>query len=702
MALSILLCFALALELPVMAEAAGPDAPKEFSSSLSFGGESPEEQIAEYVIALDSSASMRDTVAARNAAAAALIQNLPYEKTRAAAFFFSNTCENPLGILPMDQDEARQSLAASVERNTGVGGGTDLGLMMRTAIGLFSDKGTDPSVRHILFVITDGQSDGENGLAESRDQEFFTLCQDYQDTVRTHVVYVSDGAPPDSLCEGLRTEPITLEDSNPDTLAACAERLVSQNAGELAKVLSISDIDLLETALLLLCFSTGDGVSCHVVDQDTIVSFEIPPCAQTLTIALGGDVSVRETLGDLKLEGGQEDLLAGAEIGADSSVAVIHSDRGLPPGRYSMAVKTDTPLSIVLSYQYSFQIQYGLSGLDCPQAPPAGTQAALQMRLLAPDGTPLDSDGSLELSMNIYRRLGDGTFVWHASVEDGGMFSAADLGEAEQLRFCPVVSYSGKRIELEQGWDVQLSEAILEPGPVQSPEPSPSAGLNPVPDPPPDSPKAVKSFVLAAASGLFTAVAVLSAAAVLYVWLQRRVRKDGKGWLDGGATESKIVLTDDPIRAGIRWQAEGLKNGNKVYLLGGVGLTDDSGRPRSGCDLSGLRVWGVDGLISLTPKENPLGFCRWRYSPQKKCTELILHQDPEIKEGGGAKITFTGSLLTEECGSPSGGVYRFFGVDQAHRYGEVTVNTGEWTVCFQLEHYIDWEPFIFEGGSADA
>lgn len=686
LALSILACSALLLSQPTMAGAAAAAFPQEFSPSLSFGGESLENQATEYIIALDSSGSMDDSIAARNAAASALIQSLPGGNTSATAFFFSNTCETPLGILPMDEDEARQNLATTVEKSTSTGGGTDLGLMMRTAVGLFGGEGADPSVRHILFVITDGQSDGENGLAEIRDQEFFSLCQAYRDTVCTYVIYISDDVLPDSLCRGLRTEPITLEDNNPDTLAACAERLASQEPGELAKVLSISNFDLLETALLL-CLSTGDDVFCRVVDQDAVIDFEIPPfCIQTLTIALSGGVSVREALSGLKQEGSETDLLDIAEIGAAPSIAAIHSEGGLPPGRYTMSVKTDTPLSIVVSYQCNFQIQYGLDGLDQPLSPPAGTQTTLHMRLLDPNGMPLESFGSLELSMNIYRKLENGTSEWYALVKNGGTFSAAGLEEAEQLQFYPVVSYSGKQVELDKSWDIQLSEAGLDPVPGLSQEPIPSQN----PNPGPSSKLPGTAFIFFAIAGLLIAVS-----AILYAHhrVLREKQQNGARWehrLASDEAEREIAITDNLLQAGIRWQLVDSKK--EMCLLGGVGLTDADGNPRGGCDLGKMKMWCLDGPKSLKLEENPLKFCRWRYSPRRKCTELIL-QLPDIE------ITSTGDLLTWQCEGeePSSGTYRFFGVDRTHRYGTVSFVWEQWAVSFQLEYYMDGEPFIYEG-----
>ena len=669
-----LLC--LCLPGPAAIGSAAADNPSEYSPALSFVHDPPlEERDTEYVLALDNSGSMLGSVGERNAAAAALIRSLPYEKTRATAFFFSDTCEVPLDIRPMSQEEFRQELATTVEQNTTAMGGTDLGLMMRTAVNLFSGEGRNQSVKHVLYVVTDGQSDGRDGLAQARDQEFFSMCEAYRETVDIYVIYVSDSAPPGSLCTGLNTQPITLEDSSSETLDACTSQLATWNGTEYAKVLSISDIDLLETALMLLRFSNGDTVFHRKADQDTIISFEIPPlCVQELTIALSGGASVKETLGELKRETDEADLLRMASMGEDPSTATIYREHGLAPGTYTLAVKTDAPVSVIFSYQYGFQIRFGLAGLDEPLAPPAGTEAVLQMQMLAPDGTPVEEANAPELSMNIYRRLADGTSELYASVKNGGTFSAAALDEEDCLMFYPVVSYSGVESELDSFWEVCPSEKL------------------PVIDAPSYS----------AAWPVFAAiVAALILAGCIYLYLCQKLRQwnQARSQKKNRQSEDDVVkeapqFTGDFIRAGIRWQITTQKNGKPIYLLGGLGLTDGKGKPRGGRDLSKEKMWRQTGSGVLKDWLNPLDFCLWSYSQERKCTELILREDD------GTKITYS-DVLHHEYTAPCG-KYRFFGVNETARYGTVTLEIKklELKASFQLEYYREKEPLYCQGGEA--
>lgn len=663
------------LSAPAAPSPDGASAPAgtQYAQPLSMVHDPSDGRITEYVLAFDNSGSMSDSLEKRNAAMNAIIRGLPHDRTHVTAFPFSGNSQGGLqDILPMSEEKFRKIIESVVEESGDAKGGTNLGLMMEMAIGRFSDQSLDNSKRHILYVITDGWSDGDTEeIAKARDQKFFSMCEEYREKVDVYVIFVSeDGEVLQNLCMGLNTQPVGLSDSSTSTLLSSKNQLIEWEDGddgrrkEYAKVLSIPDLEMLETALLLLQYANTDvdSVFFRTAEEDTVVSFPIPPlCTQKLTIALSGGASAKETLSDLEWENGKTDLLQDAVVGDDPSVVTIYDADGLQPGLYTMKIKTDTKLSAVFSYQNNYMVRYALENLDNPVLPPAGSEAALQMQLLRPDGTPLAEDAAVALSMRVERLEGDDTADTYCELNDQEQLSFASLGVGDRLRFYPVVICSGVGEKIDDFWDVQLSEP---PAPEEPPEQDPSDEWH--------------DGILPIMWKIFAALAAVAALLWLCTWIKYRCNKAEKRRSAEEQREKELRLTDDFTCAGICWRLSGPGG---LSCIGSYGLADDNGHFRSGCDLSEVLVWTLK-KSTLVRRRNPLKFCLWRYSPERRRTELVLRRDGQTtvrdKEN---------NLLRYQLTEPSGSTLVCFGVDAEHRSGTVEIKTPVLQGEFKLEYY---------------
>ncbi len=676
-----------------------PPVDTQYAQPLSFVHDSSDRQMTEYVLAYDNSGSMSDSLEKRNVAIQAIIRSLPYEGSHATAFPFSNESSETLqDILPMSEDELRETIEGVVQGSGDAKGGTDLGLMMDLAIGRFSDLGQDSSMRHVLFIITDGWSDGADGIAKARDEKFFSMCKDNREKVDIYVIYVSENRTIlQNLATELHTQPIELADNNADTLNVNRNRLVEWEVGsngtrkEYAKILSIPDLDLLETALLLLQYANtdADSVFYRTAEKDAIVSFRIPAlCTQELTIALSDGASVQETLCDLKWEGNNAlDLLKTAVTGDNPSVVTIRKEDGLPAGLYTMKIKTETKLSVVFSYQNNFKVQFGLENIDNPMMPPAGIETALQMRLLRPDDTPMQEEDSVVLSMRVEYLEEDEPAKPCCELNNREKITFKSLKEGAQLRFHPEIICSGIREKLDGFWDVQPSEP---------PESKPQNFLckfahwcqnsthlhnilSGLPEPDPFIDILDRSIpMLRLLLGVLTAV-------VFFMWFYT-----WKSFIDTKIAErqhreeqwqKEIQLTDDFVGAGICWKITEEGWIRKKSYVGSLGPKDDNGRFRQGCDLSKTFVCCMENS-KLVKRRNPLKFCRWRYSPERHRTELVLMVDNQTI------IKYEeNNLLYYEISKPSGSKLKCFGVDEEHPSGIVEIKTRTLEGKFHLKNY---------------
>ena len=662
-----IVCLVLSLGCP--AASAASDLPVEFSSELSFVSDAPTEHPAEYLIALDSSGSMRESIEARNAAAASLLQSLPYENTRAGVLFFSDTCESPLELLPMNQAASRQQLTTAVEENTIAQGGTDLSAMIRKAVDVFSNTALDPAVQHVLFVVTDGQNDGSDGLAEKREQEFFSLCQQYKDTIKIYIVYISPDEIPESLCDGLHTQPITPEDAGSGRLEGYAGQLDTWGEEESAKILSIPDFSQLEASLLLLRFTGADAVFSWEVEQETVVSFLVPPlCTQELTISLSGGVSAQAALSELQLDGSGVDFLRDAQSGSDPSTVTVYNEQGFPPGLYTVRVKSDEPVTAIISYKCSYKIRFGWRGRSTPLSLPVDSEPELYMQLLTPDGVPADAPGA-DISMRIELQDENGVYQPYASLKNFDTFDTSGLTEQQSLRFYPVVSYPGVGAGPDVYWDVQMTETLAEPPPAEAVTPGGSTKGRVIP-----------VLIILGMLSLVAGYAVLR-----WIKQKKETQPDEQNKVRTIRAQ-ELHPNNEFIRATISWQ---IREGEKACTLG-LGLRDENGNLHTGCDLKQMPRPGYVKPESWI--EPPLDICVWQYSPEYKYTELIL------KGRSGAEITAEGELhlyppLKVENSEDE---IRLFGVSAEKRYGTVTVKSGERSVVFHMEYCRDGLPFYHD------
>lgn len=660
---------------PAVPSPDGASAPTgtQYAQPLSMVHDPSDGRITEYVLAFDNSGSMSDSLEKRNAAMNAIIRGLPRDRTHVTAFPFSGKSQGGLqDILPMSEEKFRKIIESVVEKSGDAKGGTNLGLMMEMAIGRFSDQSLDNSKRHILYVITDGWSDGDTEeIAKARDQKFFSMCEEYREKVDVYVILVSeDGEVLQNLCTGLNTQQVELSDSSTNTLLSSKNQLIEWEDGddgrrkEYAKVLSIPDLDMLETALLLLQYANTDmdSVFFRTAEENTVVSFPIPAlCTQKLTIALSGGASVKETLSDLKWENGKTDLLQDAVIGDDPSVVTIYDADGLQPGLYTMKIKTDTKLSAVFSYQNNYMVRYALKNLDNPVLPPAGSEAVLQMQLLRPDGTPLAENAAVALSMRVECLEGANPADTYCELNNQEQLSFANLGVGDRLRFYPVVICSGVREKIDSFWDVQLSEP---PAPEEPPEQDPSNEWH-------DS-------ILPRMWKLSAALAAVVALLWLYTAIKYGCNKAEKRRSAEEQRQKELRLTDDFTCAGICWRLSG---SGGLSCIGSFGLTDDNGHFHSGCDLSEVLVWTLK-KSTLVRRRNPLKFCLWRYSPDRRCTELVLRTDRRT-----AVVDKEDNLLHHQIAESSRSTLVCFGVDAEHRSGTVEIKTPVLQGEFRLEYY---------------
>lgn len=417
-----------------------PQSAEHYSTAVSSLKHDQRGRQSEYVIALDQSGSMKGSEAERNAAAIALINSLP-EESWATVFFFTDQIEDETpNMLSMADSSQREQLIETVKQHETAVGSTDLGGMMETALSLFSDRDKGSSRRQTVFVITDGMSYGANGLAESRNEEFFRLCQENRDKVETYVVYISENDLPESLSKGLRTQPIGLDSQDGDTVDECRSRLTVWEEGEAAKILSIPNTAYLETALMNLRFAEADAIYNRNARQDTTISFPVYPLhAQEITIALSAGASVLDTIQSIKVNGGKN-LLETAMINEDLSTLTLSSETGLKEGLCTVDVSTQSPVSFVIACQYGYQIQYGFAGADTPQKPPVNVPLTFYMRLTGPDGSPLEASDSVMLYALMRQGGPDGD--WQEKViRNGEEIQLTQLQEDGVLELLPAISY---------------------------------------------------------------------------------------------------------------------------------------------------------------------------------------------------------------------------------------------------------------------
>lgn len=678
---------------PSPVPAIGPTGPDDdgvpqYAEPISFIHDPSDRQDNEYVIAIDNSGSMIDSVDKRDAAANALIQGMPYDnRLRCTVFYFSDKDDDILqDILPMHKSDFREIISEALQENDGVEGGTDLGLMMQMAINRFSDQGIDPLTRHVLYIISDGWSDGEN--REDRDAKFFSLCERYRETINTYVIYVSeDNKVLQKLSDGLHTEPVELKNSSENDLDTYRNRLIKWdnsddgNGKESAKILAIPDVNLLETALLLLQYANMDMDSTfyRIAEKDRTVSFRLPPfCTQELTIALSGGASVKDSLHELNWSGdfNNTDLLDTATVGDNPSVVTVYNEHGLPSGLYTMDILTDTKISAVFAYQNNYKIRYCLENSDDPQLPAAGSETVLQMQMLAPDGTPLPEADTPALSLRVERLGKDDAFHPYCSVNNQEKISFSGLKEGDWLRFYPVLTYKGTPNELDGFWDVHLSER---------PEPViPDADETPDPS---DSTTDLKRPACIAVIVVTLCILLYN----LFAWVKRRRMEDKRRKEE---VKKETRLTDDFICAGISWSIIKKTGFKDFHCMGGIGLRDEDGQLRKGCDLTKVMVCCLKDS-SVVPQKSPLEYCLWRYTPERHCTELILKED--------SKTTITirdkeNGPLCYEIQESRNSRLLFFGVNEQYPSGTVEFERHPLKVKFQLQYYKNDVPFYFKKG----
>lgn len=425
--------------------------PQIYAEPLSLG-ETISDQITKYVIALDNSTSMEDVVKERNAAARALIHSLPYEKdVLATMFFFTTKTRAPLDLLPMDQLAERQKLLDLLDDEMQAQGGTNLAEMMETALKKF---GNGQNERQVLFVVTDGSNDGTLEEIMAKDEKFFALCDQSQGKVDIYIVYVSEEDVPEKLENGLHTKTITLEEDSEDTIS----QLTVWEEEEMAKILSIPNINDLETALMNLRFSDSDAVFNRRVEENGTVSFPVfPLCAKEITISVSGGGFARDTILSVKA-GGKEDLLGRDGVEFTNSRVTLRSQKGLPAGLYTVEVSAKQPFSMVIACKYDYQFRYGFSETENVKDPPAGLDATIYMLLVDSNGNELLTNDSVTLSMNVYDSNASGECGLLREIPNRGTIPGDLLRAGASLELRPVVTYGGIKVEGEQGWTVRPTD----------------------------------------------------------------------------------------------------------------------------------------------------------------------------------------------------------------------------------------------------
>lgn len=616
-----------------------------YSDGLPSRATDPGGQITEYVIALDQSFSMDDVLEKRNKAAVALLNSLP-DNSRVAALAFNTEGKVLDYMLPMSQTGRREQVADHILATGRAGGGTDLGKMMENVIELF-DGMRDSSVSRSVFVVTDGASDGNtDSLREARDQKFFDLCEEYRDRVHIYVVFVSNHALPENLAESLHTEPITLEDST-SPMNECRSSLTVWKDGESAKILSIPDIDQLETALLNFRCADADAIYNRSANRDTTtISFPVEQlCVQDVTVMLSGGNAVRDVVRSLQAENGGENLLDSAETGPVPSMMTLHSDAGLTPGLYTMDITADSPLSIVIACTYSYQIQYGFVGAENPLEPPANRPLVLQMQLLGADGSPLELTDSVKPFIMI---MGDET----SRVYNGQEVTLPPLNDGEHRRVYPGITYAG------------LSETL-----------SSSREITPADEPPPADEAAEREGSIITSPLIWITGIVVLIILIILIIIARICTRKRRG--------PEIRLDEGPVQASIRWKIE---MDQKTYI-GGCGLFSKAVR-RQGCDLAKWPVYVYsreEGTVVQT--DSPLTFALWRYSGENKCTELILEDLPD------AVLNTGDEPVLHRVIKQANRTLKAFGVNKDFPYREIRQKTAAFTAVFQLEYCSDQNIF---------
>lgn len=730
-----------------------PQATEEYSAGIFSREKIGEELGTAYVIALDQSNSMLSVVQERNSAAQALINSLP-GNSQATVFFFNTQCEETFhDLLPMASVDMRKKLIDEVNSHNTTTGGTDLGEMMGTALALLKDQDENLFEHLVVFVVTDGRSDGANGLAERRDSEFFRLCEENRDRVDTYVVYISTEEVPDSLSNGLKTEPVTLGNAEATPIDECRSQLTVWQKEEGGKILSIPDIGQLEAALLNFLYSDADAIFNRSITQNTTVSFPVYPlCAQELTIALTNHVPVRGTLSALKANGSGADLLENVVMDADASAITLSSEEGLEAGVYTMEIVTDEPFSLVISCKYRYQVQYSFRGVDTPGELPADVPLTLHMRLLKPDDSPIKDADSIALSARMYIN-GES-----CSVQNGEEIRLPQTDAKGGLELCPIVSYGGVEEELPGFWHLRPADTP----PILTEKSFWLWSLSPNPnrilvcsaqDIVQDRETLIQDLLFSTQSD--SAVIELADDGSIYLtawgetsltpWRKQILLvnvEDGAGQMDSARWEVTIVWTipfifgvavlvilipvavflrkkkkrqqreqlaklrqaqltaaqlqkayaeettldEGPIQAGLRWKIE--MNG-EIYI-GGLGLSDETGQRRKGCDLRKVQTYVLSDK-KLTPCPNPLPFGLWKYSRTHGWTELILENTPDTVIGcGDTRLTRT--IISREKG---GNNLCAYGVNSSLPFREITLELPDMDIraVFQLEYYTNNIPF---------
>lgn len=425
--------------------------PKTYAEPLPLQNAAPD-QTTNYVIALGNSVGMEDMVKVRNAAARALIYSLPYEENiQAAMFFFPSETRAPLELLPMDQLAERQKLLDLLDDKMAAQGETDLAEMLETALGKFGDG---PNERRVIFAVTDGSSDGALEEIAKKNERFFALCGEAQGKADIYLVYISKDEVPEKLENGLHTKTVTLEEDSEDVVS----RLMVWEEGELAKILSIPDVDDLEAALMNLRFSGAGAVFNRRVEKDSTVSFPVfPLCAQEITISISGGSSARDAILSVKTGEGK-DLLSQNGVEFTGSRVTLRSQKGLPAGLYTMEVSAKQPFSMVIACKYDYQFRYGFSKSEYMEDPPASQDAVLYMMLVDPDGNELRTSDSVALSMNVYGLDASGKYGLLRKIQNKGTIPGDLLRDGTSLELRPVVAYGGVKIEGEQGWTIRPAD----------------------------------------------------------------------------------------------------------------------------------------------------------------------------------------------------------------------------------------------------
>jgi len=718
--------------------------PENYSGWLSSSAPGEEYRESQYLIALDRSFSMDGSILERNAAAVALVNSLP-EDSKATAFFFSTSFEEVSDMLPLS--ERREQLTDAIKCRTTANGGTDLGGMMQKALSLFTDLGKDRTIHHVLFVVTDGESDGEGGLSDRRDQKFFQLCEKNRDTVDTYIVYVSDKKTPESLCNGLHTTPITLTDNaeGTDSMDLCRSRLSVWDENEYAKIISIPDAGQLETALLNLRLADADAIYNRTLDHDMTVSFPVFPLhAQEITVALSGGADIGSTITTLRNEE-DTDLLQSAAIAPNASLLTLSNEDDLKPGLYTMDISASEPVSLIIACKYSYQVQFGFTGTDEPEKPPANMPSIFHMRLSTPDGKILEDSEYVAVSADIYK--------------NGAYWRTLSSGEAVnlpltdgKLSLSPVVSYGGVKEVLPGTWEVQPTDLppALSDGSFllwtlsRRPEQMSLCDANKVVS---DRETLLKNLHFSFQPGGFTGevaengrlclnmedeirldlwntwplsvsvedgagqkaeaqwsltviwftpvLVLLAALLALFVVLAflwtRKVKKKRANDRQREIEVQMARIVKDKYIQDIALNNHFIRAGlswkiekdGEIYI-GGLGLTNPSGEPQRSHSLPQTQSFSLRKEKCPTPF--PFGI--WKYDEKRGCTVLILKTTSDLQyQVKECKLVFPAGYEYD------GGRLVSFGVNQEHPHQEIIVTENGLRAEFYLEYYTDQEPF---------